>query len=177
METATIEETLEKLEEKYDTFCEIIAEAEDIIDFFVEGCGLEGDWDSMTSAEKVRALENAIAECDRRATYYDSMYEYVDGADISHYRCSTAEDEPDEIMVAEFCPADDPDFAIDVDNAIEHNGKTHIPVCWGEDGPSLLREDALGEVCYIRYMYNPQTYEYVSDGRVYETREEAEQSA
>jgi len=172
-----IEDALEKLEEKYETFCNLIAKAEGIHDFFVEGCGLEGDWGGMPAREKITALEDALIECDRHATYYDSMYEYVDGADISHYRCSTAEDDPDEIMIAEFSPADDPDFAIDPDHTIEVDTVRYVPVCWGEDGLSLLREDALEEVCFVRYMYNPQTREYVSDGRVYETREEAEQSA
>ena len=172
-----LEDALEKLEEKYDTFCGLIAKAEGIHDFFVEGCGLEGDWDGMSAKEKITALEDALIECDRHATYYDSMYEYVQGADISHYRCSTAEDDPDEIMVTEFCPADDPDFAIDPDHTIEFDTVRYVPVCWGEDGLSLLREDALEEVCFVRYMYNPLTHEYVSDGRAYKTREQAEQSA
>ena len=125
----------------------------------------------------IGSLEDALVECDRHATYYDSMYEYVQGADISHYRCSTAEDDPDEIMIAEFSPADDSDFAIDPDHTIEVDTVRYVPVCWGEDGLSLLREDALEEVCFVRYMYNPLTHEYVSDGRAYETREHAEQSA
>ena len=110
-------------------------------------------------------------------TLHNTMYDYVGDADISHYKMSTAEDDPNEIMITEFCPADDPDFAIDADNTIESGGVRYVPVCWGEDGLSLLREDALREVCYVRYVYNPQTREYVADGRIYATREQAKQSA
>jgi len=47
----------------------------------------------------------------------------------------------------------------------------------GDEPLKSIIEDALEEVCVVRYIYNPQTHEYVSDGRVYETREQADQSA
>ncbi|MGB9497863.1 MAG: hypothetical protein ACKVE3_08370 [Dissulfuribacterales bacterium] len=108
---------------------------------------------------------------------YDNIYEYVQNADISYYRLSTSVNNGEEIIITGFYPVDDPDFSIEPDNAFEMDGKIYIPVCFGEDEPSALLEDALTELCYIRYIYNPYIREYVSDGIVYETQEQAEKFA
>ncbi len=106
-------------------------------------------------------------------TFYDSMYEYVHDADITHYR-KTGDGE-EEYQIDAFNPAEDSDFAINTDRTIEHNGKTYIPVCYGEDEPSALLESEIDTAqCYIVYQWNDHAHEYVSDGTVYETREEAE---
>jgi len=107
-------------------------------------------------------------------TFYDSMYEYVQDADISHYRQSG--DGEEEYLIVAFNPAKDADFATDIDNPIERDGKTYIPVCWGEKESSALLESETddGECC-ILYRYDEDKMEYVSDGRVYETYESADQ--
>jgi len=106
-------------------------------------------------------------------TYYDSMYEYVQDADISHYRMSGIGDE--EYRIEAFNPSDDPDFAINYDNTTEHDGKTYISVCWGEEESSALLESEIYMAqCYIVYRLDELAQTYVSDGTVYETREAAE---
>ena len=117
---------------------------------------------------------NELNETEHRTTFYDTMFEYVKDADISHYRMS-APKEPDSLIISfGFQPCGDPDICIDYDTRIQHNGDTYFPICWGEPEKSAIRENAVDESCYIRYIYNFRTTEYVSDGRVYDTREDAE---
>jgi len=100
------------------------------------------------------------------------MYEYVQGADISHYRISG--DGEEEYQIVAFNPAEDPDFATDIDNPIEQDEKTYIPVCWGEAEKSALLESEIDTAqCYILYRYAEDAHEYVSNGRIYETKESA----
>jgi len=105
-------------------------------------------------------------------TYYDSVYEYVQNADISHY--SMSGDGEEEYCIVEFSPADDLEFMIDIDSdPIEHDGKTYLRVCWGEAEDSALLESAFDEMCYILYRWDEYKQEYTSDGTVYETAEAA----
>lgn len=111
---------------------------------------------------------------DAESTFYNTMYEYVHDADVSHYQMSG--DGKEDYQIAAFNPAEDADFAIDIDNPIEHDGKTYIPVCWGETESSALLESEIDTAqCYILYRYVEDAHGYISDGRVYETHESADQ--
>lgn len=101
-------------------------------------------------------------------TFYTSMYEYVADADISHYRMSVNYGE-----TIPFRPADDPDFEISPNDIIEHDGERYVPVCWGETEKSALLESEILTKCWIRYIEGNGSM-HVSDGTVYETREQAE---
>ncbi len=106
--------------------------------------------------------------------FYDSMYEYAKGADISHYEWTPCGDAPP-VLASEFNPADDADVVIDYDAPIEHKGKTYIPICWGENEPSAILETAIDEVCWVRYIPGNREGTYVSDGTVYPTEKAAMQ--
>lgn len=110
---------------------------------------------------------------------YDTMYKYTNDADITHYKHSNADLDAPEILIEAFKPIDDPDFCVDWTNRLTQNGHTYIRVCWGEPEKSYLAEEAVFDCCYVRYTFfdedDGSDYgEYVSDGRVYETREAAE---
>ena len=64
MTTTETETELAKAEAEYETLCETIAQAKNLPDYYVDGCGLEGDWDEMTDEEKLDALNAAITECE-----------------------------------------------------------------------------------------------------------------
>ena len=53
-------EEIEELEEEYERLLELLGIE------MIEGVGLEGDWDIMTDAQKIEALERGIAECEVR---------------------------------------------------------------------------------------------------------------
>ena len=113
-------------------------------------------------------------EDDQPPIFYDLMYDYVRDAEISHYRMSG--DGEKEYRVVAFNPSHDPDFATSIDCPIEHDGKTYLPVCWGENESSALLESEIETAqCYILYRYADDAHEYVSDGTIYETYESAEQ--
>lgn len=118
--------------------------------------------------------QKELNSTEHRITFYDTMFEYAKDADISHYRMSTPKDPEDMIISFGFQPCGDPDMSIDFNERIQHNGDIYFLICWGENEKSAIRENAVDESCYIRYIYNHETMEYVSDGRVYDTRENAE---
>ena len=103
-----------------------------------------------------------------RTTFYDSMYEYCKDADISHYRLSVGQCDDDSVT-SEFEPIDDPDVHLQIDDPIEHKGKTYIPICWGEEEESAILETAIDEECWVRYIPGNREGTYVSDGIVYPT--------
>jgi len=106
-------------------------------------------------------------------TYYKSMYEYIEGADLSYYEIADGaiRETP---FVEEIKPAEDPDFVISSD-AVEHEGKWYRKVNFGESEESWLLESALYETVFLVYV--EQSYgHYVTDGRVFETEEEAKAS-
>lgn len=110
-------------------------------------------------------------------TLYDSIYAYAQDADITHYRHSNVDKDAPACLVEAFQPADDHDFAILDKDRLTEDGKTYFRVYWGEYEISYLLENALFDVCYVRYCFVPDDHsggEYVSDGIVYETLEAAE---
>lgn len=102
---------------------------------------------------------------------YESMYEYANDADITHYVLTTADEDPIEILILPFYPSEDKTFVIRSDININHNGNKYIRVYWGENEESYIIEHAIWEYCYIRYVHDGD--KYVSDGRVYETEDDA----
>ena len=112
---------------------------------------------------------------------FNSMFEYVADADITHYRHTNTDKDAPDILIEPFQPVDDHDFAIIWDDEIEKDGKTYIRVCWVEDEISYLAQSAMYETCYIRYVKTfsdpkDEFGEYISDGRVYDTTKEAEET-
>lgn len=110
---------------------------------------------------------------------YNTIYEYADGADISHYRISNNSVDAPDTITSDFSPADDPDFMSNVDDVIHIDGRRYISAGWGETGPSYIAGSVILDVCYARYTLvfasDTDRYgEYVSDGIVYETRADAE---
>jgi len=107
-------------------------------------------------------------------TYYDSMYSYAGDADISHYVLTTHKEAPSSFIVADFCPSEDEDFY--VGEELEYRGNRYMSVGWGEDERSAILETELCALCYALYEFvegNEYMQKYVSDGIVYETREDA----
>ena len=101
--------------------------------------------------------------------YYDSMFAYAANADISHYRCNNVDRDAPPIIVGAFRPFDDPGFAVFGDDEIEKDGKTYVWICWGDGESAYLAEDMLYAFVYVKYKLCDTAWEYVSDGRVYET--------
>ena len=121
----------------------------------------QNEIDEGTSAE----------EQEEKPTFYGSMYDYVENADLSYYEISdgTIRETP---FVEEIKPFDDPDFIL-VADGIVHEGKWYIRVNFGEHENSYLLESALYDTVYLVYIEESCGH-YVTDGRVYETEEEAE---
>lgn len=74
---------------------------------------------------------------------YDSMYDYVEFADLSSWREFCPEDGP-KYKVASGRPVDDSFFRVS-DETIEHEGKRYVHVNWGEKEKCYLREDCLND--------------------------------
>lgn len=111
---------------------------------------------------------------------YDTMYGYAGDADISHYEHSNIDKDAPEHLVEAFQPIDDPNFRVIWDDEIKRDGKTYTRVNWGEDETSYLADDALYDSCYVRYIVKRDATvkvitHYISDGKVYETYEKAEE--
>lgn len=106
-------------------------------------------------------------------TYYKSIYDYVQDADLSYYEIMDGKirETP---FVEEIKPAEDPDFMISSDS-IEHEGKLYVHVNFGENEDSYILESELYETVFL--VYTEQSHgHYVTDGRVYETEDEAKAS-
>jgi hypothetical protein len=88
-------------------------------------------------------------------TLYDSMHDYVQDADISHYEHGNADKDAPEILIEAFQPSDDDSFGIDWDDAITRTGVDYVRVSWGEPEKSYLRVSALYDLCYARYILYP----------------------
>ncbi len=108
--------------------------------------------------------------------YYESMYNYVEGADISNYEATVGADTP-LVLVTELHPWEDSEMRVDWYNPIEHKGKTYLPINWGELESSAILESAVDEICWIRYIPGNQEGTYVSDGRVYSSEKAAMKGA
>lgn len=103
-------------------------------------------------------------------TFYESMYDYVQDADLSYYEIQdgTIRAAP---FVEEIKPANDPGFTISSD-AKEMCGEWYRKVDFGESGISYLLESALYDTVFLEYTEESNGH-YVTTGRIYETEEEA----
>jgi len=117
----------------------------------------------------------------RNVNLYNSMFDYVNDADLTDYEISDGivREVP---FVEPIKPYDDSNFMVWVDDKITYDGDTYVKVNFGEDddpeeyGESFLLESALDEEVYMIYtekeagipVYVPE------DGYIYENRETAE---
>ena len=92
---------------------------------------------------------------ERNVNLYDSMYDYVNDADLSHYVISDGKvrEVP---FVEPIKPLDDSDFMVWIDDKITYEGNTYVKVNFGEDdsedyGESFLLESALDEEVFLIY--------------------------
>lgn len=109
---------------------------------------------------------------------YETMFDYAHDADITHYRQSNADRDAPNILVKPFHPSDDAEFCIQFEDEITRDGIKYVRVCWGESEESYLKESAIYDICYVRYILsfdNLADYygEYISDGIVYDTADAA----
>ena len=109
-----------------------------------------------------------LNDIEHRTTFYDSMYEYAKTADISHYRLSVP-DSVAPVIAAEFAPTNDTDLMINGNHPIQHDGKTYLPISWGEKEESAILDTDVDAVCWVRYTSGNRKGTYVSDGTVYPT--------
>lgn len=105
---------------------------------------------------------------------YETMYEYVEDADLSYYEISGRglREAP---FVEEVKPVQDPNFFVKSDGVF-YEGKFYQEVNFGEDGPSYLYKNALYEIVYLIYVEREEGVYVPFNGRVIETRDEAERS-
>lgn len=103
--------------------------------------------------------------------FYESMYDYVQNADLSYYEImdGTIRETP---FVEEIKPFEDPDFIL-VADVIEHEEKCYVHVNFGENETSYLLESALYDTVYLRYIEQSHGHYVAENGRVYETEEDA----
>jgi len=96
---------------------------------------------------------------------YNSIYEYVAGADISHYILSSERGE--ERFAFSFAPIDDEQFVVG-----EEIGK-YTEVNWGENEKSYLLKSALYDEVWGIYEWNEIYSEYRAWSSIFETEVEA----
>jgi hypothetical protein len=104
---------------------------------------------------------------------YETMYEYVQDADLSYYEISGSGLQAP--FVEEIKPIHDPSFLVKSDGIL-YNGKFYQEVNFGEEGPSYLYKNALYEPVYLIYIEREEGVYVPFNGRVIETRDEAERS-
>lgn len=104
---------------------------------------------------------------------YETMYEYVQDADLSYYEISGCWREAP--FVEEIYPIHDPSFLVKSDGVF-YDGKFYKEVNFGEEGPSYLYEKALYEPVFLIYIEREEGVYVPFNGRVIETRDEAERS-
>ncbi len=119
----------------------------------------------------------------RNVNLYNSMFDYVNDADLSHHEISDGKERETPFIEA-VKPVEDPNFSVWTDDKITYEGNTYVKVNFGEDddpeeyGESFLLESALDEEVFLIYtekrkgipVYVPAT------GQVFRTRELAKLS-
>lgn len=92
--------------------------------------------------------------------FYDSMQEYVQDADFTHYEITGSERETP--FEEEFKPVNDPDFFIESDCIIK-DGKRYRKVNFGESDESYLLESALYDTLKMVYVEGDEPGHYVPE--------------
>ena len=117
----------------------------------------------------------------RNVNIYNSMFDYVNDADFSHYEISDGK-ERETPFINTVKPVEDPNFSVWIDDKITYEGNTYVKVNFGEDddpeeyGESFMLESALDEEVFVIFtekqkgipVYVPVT------GQVFRTEELAE---
>lgn len=118
----------------------------------------------------MQVIETAIDG--KNVKLYETMYEYVKDADLSEYEIagSGIRDAP---FVEDVKPVHDPNFFVKSDGVF-YDGKFYKEVNFGEEGPSYLYENAMYETVYMIFVEKNEGVYVPFNGRVIETREEAE---
>ena len=135
----------------------------------------EGEEMAEVATEYHEAEQNETDEVNEQkevSKFYESMYEYVQDADLSYYEISDGTIR-ETLFVEEIKPFDDPDFQVSGDT-VEHEGKVYAQVDFGEHEDSYLLESALYDTVYLVYIEQSHGVYVAENGRVYETEEEAE---
>lgn len=168
-------ENAEYINVTYETFKEAYEVAVKLMGDYPEG--LPFDLSFFTEeTEEQNNVEHEEVETEgdgTNMTFYNSIYDYVQDADLSYYEIAdgTIREAP---FIEEIKPVEDPDFVISSD-AVEHEGKWYRKVNFGENEESWLLESALYETVFLVYTEEDHGH-YVTDGRVYEIEEEANAS-
>lgn len=121
-------------------------------------------------------MANEIIIDGRKVRLYDSMYDYVNDADLTHYIISDGKvrEVP---FVEHIKPYEDSDFMV-IEDKLEYEGLTYVKVNFGEDdseeyGESFLLESALDEEVFMIFTEKEKGItEYVPlNNIIYETEE------
>lgn len=113
----------------------------------------------------------------RNVNFFDSMFDYVNGADLTNYVISDGKVRKVP-FVEPIKPFDDSDFMVWIDDKLTYEGLTYAKVNFGEDdseeyGESFLLESALSEEVFMIFSEKkigiPEYVPY--NNKIYETRE------
>ena len=122
-------------------------------------------------------MANEIIIDGRKVRLFDSMYDYVNDADLTHYIISDGKvrEVP---FVEHIKPYEDSDFMVWIEDKLEYEGLTYVKVNFGEDdseeyGESFLLESALDEEVFMIFTEKEKGItEYVPlNNIIYETEE------
>jgi len=122
-------------------------------------------------------MANEILIDERNVRLYNSMYDYVNDADLTHYIISDGKvrEVP---FVEPIKPCEDSDFMVWIDDKLKYEGLTYVKVNFGEDdseeyGESFLLESALTEEVFMIFSEKEAgTTVYVPlNNIIYETEE------
>lgn len=116
-------------------------------------------------------MANEIIIDGRKVRLFDSMYDYVNDADLTHYIMEVP-------FVSHIKPYEDSDFMVWIEDKLEYEGLTYVKVNFGEDdseeyGESFLLESALDEEVFMIFTEKEKGItEYVPlNNIIYETEE------
>jgi len=118
----------------------------------------------------------------RNVNLFDSMYDYVNDADLTHYVISDGKirEVP---FIEPIKPMDDSDFIVDIEDKITYEGNTYVKVNFGEyddeeTGESFLLERVLDDEVYMIFTEKKkgETVYVPLNNIIYETEELAELS-
>lgn len=125
--------------------------------------------------QKIEAELEEGAEEAPEIEFFDSMYEYVRGGDITHYE-ATYQDGCEDYEAHSWHPQEDSDFWIGEDQ-VERDGILYTRVNWGEDRISYLRDDSIGDELGIIYYNDHGAKKSTCTSEIFPTVEDAEKRA
>lgn len=113
----------------------------------------------------------------RNVNLFGSMYDYVNDANLLHYRITNHNGNESE-YVESIKPLEDSDFMVWADDKLEHEGSSYVKVNFGEDdsedyGESFLLESALSEEVYMIFIRHPNGVYDPKDGHIFSNEEDA----